>query len=207
MIFQSTGYFEAHKPVEFEFEPGYTALIGPNGAGKTSLLLELKDYARQEGCPCLNYSNLAEGGPGAAGKAVFAGNVQLGSALMTSSEGECISINFGQFVSKIGQTIRENAGKGKPVLILLDALDSGSSIDRIREIRDLFTLVSEDAEKSGCEAYIIAASNAFGMVEGAECIDVKTGKHRRFATYDAYKNFILKAAEKMHNQGKGRRRP
>lgn len=112
----------------------------------------------------------------------------------TSSEGERIAMNFGQAVSRLGAAVREAKQQKKELFILLDALDSGSSIDRMREIRSLFDLVAKDA---GDTAYIICACNSYELVKDAEAVNVRTGKTVRFKDYDDYADFVCSFMEKF----------
>lgn len=199
--FKYTGWYEPlKKGFNIRLEPGYTALIGPNGAGKTSILSSLENYCKEQNIHVMRYSNLTEGGSTAVSKQMLAGNCQMSATMLCSSEGECITLAIGDFVASIGVQVHKMAGGDKPLVILLDALDSGSSIDRIRDLRDLFELILDDSKKSDLEVYIIQACNAFEMVKNADCIDVRTGKHRKFSTYDAFARFICKNREAMDNE-------
>ena len=137
--------FGIHSGFFLNLKPGYTPLVGPNGAGKTTLLRQLREYANGHGIMVFDYSNLVHGGGSAMDKYLWSGNMELLAISATSSEGERIAMNFGQAVSRLGAAVREAKQQKKELFILLDALDSGSSIDRIREIRSLFDLVAKDA--------------------------------------------------------------
>ena len=72
------------------------------------------------------------GGRKSVGSLVFRGDTNVAATLMTSSEGEGIGINFGQFLTKLGRIVRDAHRDQKRVVRVYDAFDSGSSIDRIR---------------------------------------------------------------------------
>ena len=137
--------FGIHSGFFLNLKPGYTPLVGPNGAGKTTLLRQLREYANGHDIMVFDYSNLVHGGGNAMDKYLWSGNMELLAISATSSEGERIAMNFGQAVSRLGAAVREAKQQKKELFILLDALDSGSSIDRMREIRSLFDLVAKDA--------------------------------------------------------------
>lgn len=186
--------FGIHSGFFLNLKPGYTPLVGPNGAGKTTLLRQLREYANGHGIMVFDYSNLVHGGGSAMDKYLWSGNMELLAISATSSEGERIAMNFGQAVSRLGAAVREAKQQKKELFILLDALDSGSSIDRIREIRSLFDLVAKDA---GDTAYIICACNAYELVKDAEAVNVRTGKTVRFKDYGEYADFVCSFMEKF----------
>ena len=186
--------FGIHSGYMLDLKPGYTPLVGPNGAGKTTLLHQLRDYAKEHGCLVFEYSNLADGGNVAREAYLFKGEAALLAASAFSSEGEQVALNFGQAIRKLGAAVREAKEQGKPLFILLDALDSGASIDRARELREFFDMVCRDA---GETAYIVCACNSYELVRGVAGINVRTGKRVRFKDYEEYANFICTFLEKF----------
>ena len=109
------------------------------------------------------------------------------SAATFSSEGEQIAFNFGQAVRKLGAAVCDAKAQGKPLFILLDALDSGASIDRARELRSLFNLLCPDA---GETVYIVCACNSYELVRGEPGVNVRTGQKVKFKDYEEYADFI-----------------
>lgn len=186
--------FGIHSGYVLDLKPGYTPLVGPNGAGKTTLLHQLRDYAKEHGYLVFEYSNLADGGNVARQSYLFRGDVSLLAASSFSSEGEQIAFNFGQAVKRLGAAVRDAKTQSKPLFILLDALDSGASIDRARELRGFFDLVYRDA---GEIAYIICACNSYELVRGVSGINVRTGKRVRFKDYEEYADFVCTFLEKF----------
>lgn len=186
--------FGIHSGYMLDLKPGYTPLVGPNGAGKTTLLHQLRDYAKEHGCLVFEYSNLADGGSVARQTYLFKGEAALLAASAFSSEGEQVALNFGQAIRKLGAAVRETKEQGKPLFILLDALDSGASIDRARELREFFDMVCRDA---GETAYIVCACNSYELVRGVAGINVRTGKRVKFKDYEEYADFICSFLEKF----------
>ena len=117
-----------------------------------------------------------------------------GQASAFSSEGGQVALNFGQAIRKLGAAVREAKEQGKPLFILLDALDSGASIDRARELREFFDLVCRDARET---AYIVCACNSYELVRGVAGINVRTGKRVKFKDYEEYADFICSFLEKF----------
>ena len=86
-------------------------------------------------------------------------------------------------------------------LILLDALDSGLSIDNIQEVKQyLFQPIKEDCEKANKKLYLIVVANSYEMAREENCLDVISLKYRNFKTYEAYKSFVLKSREKKEKR-------
>lgn len=179
--------FGIHPGYMLELKPGYTPLVGPNGAGKTTLLHQLRDYAKEHGYLVFEYSNLADGGNVARQSYMFSGEAALLAASTFSSEGEQVALNFGQAFRKLGAAVRDAKEQKKPLFVLLDALDSGASIDRTRELREFFDLVCQDA---GETAYIVCACNSYELVRGVAGVNVRTGKKVRFKDYEDYADFV-----------------
>ena len=183
--------FNLYKNPTFTFERGLTCLVGPNGAGKSTLLSYIEGQLKQENIPFFKYDNYTEGGSEAKSRYGFQGQSELLATAFCSSEGEQIMLNYGQILAKLGTFVRSHLKKGnKEMYILLDALDSGLSINNVREIKNVFKLIlGEDTEAL---IYIIIAVNTYEMISGADCLEVKSGKHLRFNTYAGYADHMCK---------------
>ena len=44
--------------------------------------------------------------------------------------------------------------------------------------------------------YLVIAGNQYGMAEGEDCINVRTGEHIRFNAYEEYRDFIRESRRK-----------
>lgn len=215
----SNPYGEGFKtcwPKIITINPGLTVLVGCNGAGKTTLLHNIKDELYNNDIPYAEFDNLHNNG---LDSAIFNENFGFAGFLMSSSEGESIRGNIGMFSSgirkfletgKYSRSTREESianifisddCKNKAITskerwILLDATDSGYSIDNVIELKDLFDQFQEDADKFGVELYIIISANEYELANGEECFDVNTGKYITFKDYEEYKKFIIKSRKK-----------
>lgn len=182
-----------HNGYDLTLNSGLTVLVGPNGAGKTTLLGQLAEYAKENQIPYFMYSNFSDGGHFAMDRYLQVGDVARFSAAMWSSEGEQVALNFGAQLVEMGSKTRKAVEEGKDILLLIDAVDSGASIDRVRELRNVFSLMSKDAN-----VYIVAAANQYEMVrDGTDCVDVRTGEHLKFHSYDDYADFICSYLKKQ----------
>ena len=190
-----------YKRSSITLNPGVTVLVGCNGAGKTTLLRTIRRRLDKEEIPFIEYDNLHDGGTNSKSAALFYGNISLAAGLMQSSEGEQISINIGTTASKIGKFVREN--RDKPELwILLDAIDSGLSIDNVREIKEgLFATILDDNPNS--DVYIVVSANEYEMCIGMNCFDVVNGKYINIKSYNSFAKAVLRSREYKDKRYKG----
>lgn len=179
-----------------EFKPGTTVLVGRNGAGKSSTLLSVREHCRSNDIKYKSFDNLIDGGTNFGDSILHLGSGNLTdlATFSCSSEGQRIIQAFGKFVQSVGQSIHELSldSNHNEFVIMLDAVDSGMSIDNIRDVKNLFNLIKEDCDKSNIYVYIIIAANSYEFAKDLDCIDVVTGEHIWFEDYDNYANFICK---------------
>ena len=204
---------------EFEFKPGVTVLVGCNGCGKTTLLHQIKDYLKSKKVPVLSFDNLHDGGSNARSEAAAMNDFTFLATASFSSEGENIVMNVGRLARNLRPFIQtgESQNRGDRLCkafaravwgdqeepevpnerwLLLDAIDSGLSVDNIVDIKDLlFKTIIEDSEAQGIKTFIIVSANEFEMAREEQCMDVHTGKYRTFSGYESYRKFILKSKE------------
>lgn len=181
---------DIHNGFWLNLRPGYTALVGPNGAGKTTLLHQIREIAFSKGYKVFSYSNKTQE---FMDRYLAAGDVKELAKAVIASEGEKTVLNFEATTGKIGKAVREAIEQEQPLFILLDNLDSGTSIDRQRELMRFFEMIEQDVGvqpgKAEHEVYILAAVNAYEMAKGI-CVDVRTGKTMTFGSYEEYANFV-----------------
>ena len=181
-----------HNGFNLKLKPGFTALVGPNGAGKTTLLVQLREYAQENKIKYWEYSNLSDGGEMAMDRYLLMGNMRMLATAVCSSEGEKLVGNFANRLSEMGKKVKAALKSGEPLVVLLDSIDSGISIDRAREIRDfLLSIENEEVLKSGGNIHIVMAVNHYEIAKSpVDCVNVRTGEHIVFKSYDEYANFI-----------------
>lgn len=216
--------FTLTRPKEIEIQPGLTVLVGCNGAGKTTLLHNIQSELRKEKIPCHLYNNLSDGGSNSVGNAFFNDDFSLGATLLCSSEGEAISHNIGMLVSKMrnfivnGEVVDKTSRMQKAFerlykddnekeaelsnerWLLLDAIDSGLSVDNVVEALNVFNLMIDDAKNFGVELYIIVSANEYEMCRGNQCFNVNSGKYISFKDYEDYREFILKSRKRKNKR-------
>ena len=184
--------YNKHK---FSFEENcVNVLVGKNGCGKSTLLREVEYFLSKEDIPHIVYNNLRDGGSNATSKYGFYGHMDLMASSLFNSEGQNIHQNIGVFASQIRQAkLKMEKNGAKTLWVLIDALDSGLSIDNIVDVKEnLFSLVLDDFKMSGLSVGFIVSANTFELARDYDCIDVKTAKKIRFNTYDEFRDFVLK---------------
>lgn len=177
---------------------GLTILVGCNGAGKTTMLMQIESQLRDKNIPVLKYNNLHDGERKLKEKSLHSGDFVTLAKTVISSEGENI-INCISFVANdIGKMVRDNQNSDE-YWILLDAVDSGLSIDNIIELkRDLIKyIISIEKHKT---FYFVVSANSYEMARDENCFDVMNGKYVKFKDYDDYRNFITESRIKKNKR-------
>lgn len=179
------------------FKEGLTVLVGCNGSGKTTLFNQIERILRDDETVFLmKYDNLHQGGSNKIGELAFRNNIKEAALRVMSSEGENIYYNIGEIISKLGTAIKGSKINKKKIFLLLDAVDSGLSIDYCSELSEIINdLIIPDAKQSNVKLYIIASTNAYELARNNECFDIQHGKYIKFKDYEEYRDFILKSKE------------
>ena len=184
---------------DISFKPGLTTLIGCNGSGKSTLLMLLQDQLRKDpDILVMKYDDRYDGGHNLMEKMGFHDDLAGLMAMMTSSEGERIYQGVGQFIGSIRRQVHKN--HPKELWILLDAVGSGLSIDKIDELKELADIIVED--NTGIDVYYVISTNEYEFASGTDCIDVTTFKHMTFSDYAVYRSYILETAMKKDKRFK-----
>lgn len=209
--------FNTTKKKTINIKSGLTVLVGCNGAGKSTLLKNIKSELEAHDVPSIFYDNQMEGAHSATfGSALDGGNISFIATALQSSEGENISINLNVLVSKLkdfidtGETEKQRKARewekemnnivsgpveSKERWILLDAVDSGYSIDNVIGLKIFFDQLIRYMEEKSLVPFIVVSANEFELADRTPCFDVISGNYCKFETYEAYKKFILKTFE------------
>ena len=188
--FNDLGY-NTTRGSKITLEEGVTILIGCNGIGKSTLLRNIEyNLKGEKNIKILKFDGERQDSRSALSSAVYNSNFELASSLMQSSEGENLVTRFGIFASTIGNTIRKSNGY-KKLAILIDAVDSGLSVDNIYELGELFKLIIEDLKKRNIEAYIVVSANNYTTTEIGKTLNTVTGNYIKIKGYKDYVKFIL----------------
>lgn len=210
--------FSTTRRKEIVFEPGVTVLVGCNGIGKSTLLNNIKSCLKKDNIPYYFYNNLTDGGHNSFEEMAYKENYGAVANMLCSSEGENITNNLGIMMAKLRKFIVSgddgrlssafdrvfNHDEEKITTterwILLDAIDSGYSIDNVVELKDVFDLILEDANEMGYEVYIVVSCNEYELASNMKCLDISEGTYIEFGGYDSFKNFILKNRKKKNKR-------
>ena len=198
-----------YKKKTVTINPGVTVLVGCNGIGKTSFLHQVRDRLKKQSIPCIEYDNLNDGGSNSVDEAGFNEDFTFIATAISSSEGENIILNMNKLASNLGEFVKTGRVKDKNPFskifrkededkdiiserwILLDAVDSGLSVDNIVDIKEyLFKTILK--HNYGNDIYIISA-NEYEMARGEQSFDVYNGKYVTFKDYEEYRNMILES--------------
>ena len=219
--------FNLYKKKTITIKPGVTVLVGCNGIGKSTLLRQIKDNLKKENIPYILFDNLKSGGHNARERAGFYGDFGFLATSICSSEGENIIMNMSNLAAKLGIFIKEGSDSEekkfsklarsiaqldgedieeleipKERWILLDAVNSGLSVDNIVDIKEqLFKTILE--YNYGNEIYIVISANEYEMARGERCFNVYNGKYVTFKDYEEYRNLILQSKEWKNQRSEG----
>lgn len=211
--------FNLYKKKIIEIKSGVTVLVGCNGIGKTTLLKQIRDKLKENKIPYIMFDNLHDGGSKAISEASFYSDFVFIANAIQSSEGENIVMNLEKLAARLGEFVENgedpkekkfnklvNAIKeinGEDIVeseiinerwILLDAVDSGLSVDNIVDLKEqLFKTILEYNYEN--EVYIIVSANEYEMVRNEQCFDVYNGKYINIKDYEEYRNLVLQSKE------------
>lgn len=179
----------------FTFRRGFNILVGCNGSGKSTVLRSVKYYLDSNKILHKRFDNLTDGGGHSMSKALFHNDLSSVARMYMSSEGECIHLNIGNLVSTLRRTLINSDDKSE-FWLLLDAIDSGLSIDNIIDVKDGLQFASDKLyEEFGTNVYIVSTANTYELTCDCHCIDVRTGGTISFKDYEDYRKFILNSKE------------
>lgn len=179
-----TGWYEQHHTFTVKFTQGVTTIVGRNGSGKTSMINEINAYLKKINIPTFHYNQLSEGASTAA-RSMLSGNISVGATYLQSSEGEKVIVSYGNNLASIKKFLTENRDK-ECVFLLCDGLDSGVSINVIKELQDIFHLFQNDFPN----VIIVNTTNNYEFTKGCRCVVAATGEEITFDTYEDYSRFI-----------------
>lgn len=211
--------FNLYKKKIIEIKSGVTVLVGCNGIGKTTLLKQIRDKLKENKIPYIMFDNLCDGGSKAISEASFYSDFVFMANAIQSSEGENIVMNLEKLAARLGEFVENGEDpkekkfnklvkaikeiNGEDIVeseiinerwILLDAVDSGLSVDNIVDLKEqLFKTILEYNYEN--EVYIIVSANEYEMVRNEQCFDVYNGKYINIKDYEEYRNLVLQSKE------------
>ena len=184
LIIPFTGWYDQHAKFNVTFYRGVTTIVGKNGSGKTSMINEINAFLKKLGVPVYHYNQLIEG-INIASKGIAYGDITTAATYMQSSEGEKVIVSYGNTLRDIKKFLNANHDSEYAVL-LCDGLDSGLSINLVKELNDIFDLLISDYPN----IVIVNTTNNYEFTKERRCIVASTGEEIYFDTYDEYVRFI-----------------
>ena len=179
-----SGWYEEHSSFNVKFNHGITTLIGRNGSGKTSMINEINAFLKKQEIPVYLYSQLVEGAS-ITGKGLLYGDTKTAATYMQSSEGEKVIVSYGSTLRTIQKFLADNRDK-EYTFLLCDGLDSGVSINIIRQLDEIFDLLRNDYPN----VVIVNTTNNYEFTRNRRCVVAETGEEITFDTYEEYVRFI-----------------
>lgn len=195
-----------YQRTEFTFVPGLNSLVGCNGSGKTTLIdCFLIPQLRKDKIEYYKYNDRRQGGSYLMDSMLNVyGDMDGLARMFLSSEGERIVCGIEKVVTSLPSFFKANAGK--PAFIMLDAIDSGMSVDVISEIKGLFldVVIPDAKSRFNVDLFVVVAANNYEWCNDDRIhnLDIINAKEVQFKNYEAYKQFILKS-RKSKNKFRG----
>lgn len=203
-------------------QPGITILVGCNGSGKSTLLRHINHSLEKEDNEnilhgngsktyIISYDEEHDGRSMSKDKYGLQSDLVNLSRALLSSEGENIVNNIGNFVIRSlaffkayregkveyngSLSVKKRLDSAEKVVVLLDGIDSGLSLDVIEEINGLFKMIVKDYQETlpNIPLYIIVTSNTYEMTKGNACINCRSMATIKFPTYESYHMFIIRS--------------
>lgn len=196
--------------------PGITVLVGCNGSGKTTLMRIIREKLERNKIPLIYYNNLSDGDTNSMQEALMSGNMKFLIESSLSSEGERIVLNLRNVIDQIlyfikNRTLKKSSSTSlmealrraygtndkdeldsdsDELWILIDAADSGLSIDNIIDLKFVLNRAILD-NRTGTTFYIVVSCNEYEMCDGEQCFDVQKMKYVSIKSYSKFKKVIL----------------
>lgn len=196
-------------PTKYSFNSGVTMLIGPNGSGKSTTLSQLNSIFNKDNSShkwedieqnkeisseysCFYYDNKYEEKFTKDSWLHDEGNIKNIAEAFGNSEGQDIFNFLTKKVPQIGKAVT-NAKKEncKGILILLDGLDSGLSLDILNYLRtSLLDFIINIDNTETFEIYIICSANSYEFCNNYDCINIINQQHIKFTNYEEFSNYF-----------------
>ncbi|MBR6289311.1 MAG: hypothetical protein IKR19_08250 [Acholeplasmatales bacterium] len=201
------------------FKPNeINCLIGCNGCGKSTIIDCIKDIIKANGYPMVSFNNMEDGGTNYLSDPTDIDTISTMFSIRELSEGEQILNASSKFINVVVQIIDGSIKRddkfrlfrdNNKIFFLLDAIDSGYSIDNIANLVFQLRQLIDLSKAKDKEIYIIAAVNSYELTRGNRCWDVQKSKEIIFNDYEEYRsriietrNHILKQWEKEEEKNK-----
>lgn len=89
---------------------------------------------------------------------------------------------------------KDSKNESNELWVMLDATDSGLSIDNIIDLKFVLNRALQD-NSTGKDIYIIISCNEYEMCVGEKCFDVQKMRYVSIKSYDKFRKVILESRE------------
>lgn len=201
---------------------GLTVITGCNGSGKSTLLdIIEKRYKGNDDWYIVSHREKEDGRGNSVSSYLYMGDYRAIASVFEASEGEAVFRNYANKVyqeiaafrdTKIASRNPEEIGlfrykyiqmnKAKNLLVILDGIDSGVSLDMTIDIKNFLHTILEDLHTRIPEVpvYILASSNSWEFCEGERCLDARSLNFKKFSSYEEYRKYILDSRKKKERR-------
>lgn len=204
-----------------EIPEGLTVITGCNGSGKSTLLYDIERRYKDDDWYIVSYREKEDGRGNSMSSYIFSEDYQAVASVFSASEGEAVFRNYAKKVyqeiaafrdTKIASRNPENIGllrykyirmdKAKNLLVILDGIDSGVSLDMTIDIKNFIHTILKDLHTRIPEVpvYILVSSNSWEFCEGERCLDARSLKFKEFSSYEEYRKYILDSRKKKEHR-------
>ena len=175
-------------------------LIGCNGSGKSTILGICKDIIKENGLMMISYNNMQDGGSNFIEEDGSIESIGAIFSIKELSEGEQILNASSKYLDLLTSMVKGNIKRDDRfrlfretdhIFVLLDAIDSGYSIDNIYNLVYRLKGIIKLAKENNKFVYIIAAANSYELTRNNKCWDVQLSKEVMFKDYDDYRKRII----------------
>lgn len=201
-----------------------TIFAGPNGYGKSSLVAMMQEALKQQdyeefhlmsrGNPFkflieedkpvtkgfLAYDAKYDSYDYILGSQLLLQEYDIAGTMMTASEGQNKLITMGKLFDQVKEIKEKPENKDlEQIIIFVDGIDSGLSVDMIQFIMSTLPLKIQQVEGLGLECIIIFTTNNYEMCRNRTIIDPITFKETKYESYEEFRNDMLRKSI-IHNQ-------
>ena len=201
---------------------GLTVITGCNGSRKSTFLYDIDGkFKGNDDWYIVSYREKEDGRGNSVSSYLYKGDYRAIASVFEASEGEAVFRNYANKVyqeiaafrdTKITSRNPEEIGlfrykyirmnKAKNLLVILDGIDSGVSLDMTIDIKNFLHTILEDLHTRIPEVpvYILVSSNSWEFCEGERCLDARSLNFKKFSSYEEYRKYILDSRKKKEHR-------
>jgi len=196
-----------------DFDYGITVLLSPNGVGKTTTLLNIqRELSDNQYIKTILYSHHDESCKTSKGASKLDFSDRFTEDVINSffvSEGQELEYSFVNWLTdNVFPIFWEIKEKGKTqykeLVLLIDELDSGLSIDKIKNAIEVFPILIDDAKKYGIKLKIILTANSYELASEFKenAIWILSKKKIDISTYNKFQKQYIDYYNKQKEEEK-----